>query len=252
MSQVMPMEMPMSMSAPVQAPALAPAEVAIDPGLMQMYMQQLSQAESMPLPEEDDFDVYPGGVTSGSALPLPPPPAAAPSLPPPARSGMAPRKRRTAAVRHKIALAYDDREEDEDDEMEEGGAVPKPQPPATIPLLSLSSIAKAQDFDGGFKGTEQNMKFLLQGSGKDNMPIPSALNTVNNISAEDKGTIWATIIALVVLAKKFGSNEERSAWDLLAEKAKEFVEGVLSDGGLAPAEVEKLVMGMRAEAENVV
>lgn len=128
----------------------------------------------------------------------------------------------------------------------------KPPPTIVIPSLTLSSIAKAQDFDGGFKGTETNMKFLLQGSGKENAPIPSTLDTVNNISAEDKATVWTTIIALAVLGKRFSSNDERSAWNLLAEKANEFIAGVLSDAGLGNTEVEQLISKLKTEAETVV
>lgn len=128
----------------------------------------------------------------------------------------------------------------------------KPPPTIVIPSLTLSSIAKAQDFDGGFKGTENNIKFLLQGSGKENVPIPSTLDTVKNISAEDKATVWTTIIALAVLGKRFSSNEERSAWNLLAEKANEFITGVLSDAGLGSAEVEQLISKLKTEAETVV
>nr|VWO98621.1 Uncharacterized protein [Ganoderma boninense] len=38
----------------VAAPALAPAEVQVDAALMEQYQRELAQAESVPLPEEDD------------------------------------------------------------------------------------------------------------------------------------------------------------------------------------------------------
>jgi len=37
-----------------QAPALAPAEVAVDAALLEQYNNELEQAKSLPIPEEDE------------------------------------------------------------------------------------------------------------------------------------------------------------------------------------------------------
>ena len=115
-------------------------------------------------------------------------------------------------------------------------------PPASI--LTVEWIARSQKFDGSFPTTSDFLSLLL---GSATLPaLPSGLTTCSG-PKEVKDTVWATLLTIAVLEKRFAS--EKDAWELLAEKSNQFVETVLV-GALVTGNVQvgELLVGLREGA----
>lgn len=137
--------------------------------------------------------------------------------------------------------------------MEEYSAViekesePEPEPIPEAETLSVEAIARKQTFDGAFKQTPDALQLLLQGK-----PIPPIPESLANRSTSEKESIWLTVLALAVLEKSFSSDEERAAWEIIAEKAADFVKAALEEDGLSASDAETLFKSLKAEANSVV
>lgn len=94
--------------------------------------------------------------------------------------------------------------------------------------LTLETIARAQNFDGSFPHTTELLQLV---TANNTVPaLPSVLQGLS-IGEAEKHTIWATILVLAALEKKFGGSEKES-WEMMGEKATDFIEGVLNDASV--------------------
>ena len=93
--------------------------------------------------------------------------------------------------------------------------------------LTIESIARAQQFDGGFP-VSSDFIHLLTGS-PSTPALPGELAVLNG-SEQAKQIIWVTVLVLAVLAKKFA--KDKDSWEMLAEKSSEFVETSLVSMGV--------------------
>jgi hypothetical protein len=90
----------------------------------------------------------------------------------------------------------------------------------------LESIARAQQFDGSFPS---NPDWVARVCGKQTVPtMPAALSALTG-DVGVKERIWATVLLLACLKRKFGS--EKDSWEMMAEKANGWVEDELSAMG---------------------
>ncbi|KAG8815156.1 hypothetical protein FRC18_001630, partial [Serendipita sp. 400] len=118
--------------------------------------------------------------------------------------------------------------------------LPAPSTPAMVidqkpRALTVASIARTQHFDGTFPSDRDHFSFIFGGDEAlvtSAFQLPPLLSLVNNETTENgngamKMTIWATILTLACLEKKFADDKE--AWELLADKAREVVQGLLVD-----------------------
>ena len=93
--------------------------------------------------------------------------------------------------------------------------------------LTIESIARAQQFDGGFPVSGDFIRLLI---GSSSAPaLPGELAALSG-SQQEKQNIWVTVLVLAVLAKKFAG--DRESWEMLAEKSTEFVETSLASMGV--------------------
>jgi hypothetical protein len=113
--------------------------------------------------------------------------------------------------------------------------------------LTVESIARAQQFDGGFPMSGDFIR-LLTGSSS-TLTLPGELAVLSG-SEQAKQIIWVTVLVLAVLAKKFA--KDKDSWEMLAEKSSEFVETSLVsmgvDHGNAVMVIDQLNM---AAARNI-
>lgn len=105
------------------------------------------------------------------------------------------------------------------------GAVPAPTSHGGT--LTIESIARAQQFDGGFPVSSDFIRLLI---GSSSAPaLPGELAALGG-SQQEKQIIWVTVLVLAVLAKKFTGDKD--SWEMLAEKSTEFVETSLASMGV--------------------
>ncbi|KAG8804639.1 hypothetical protein FRC17_005920, partial [Serendipita sp. 399] len=99
-------------------------------------------------------------------------------------------------------------------------------PHLAIPqILSIETIARTQTFDGGFPSDDNHIRFIV---GADRLSMASELPLVlKQLSGADamKRAVWVTLLTYVCLQKKFGGDMD--SWEMLVEKAKEFVKEAL-------------------------
>ncbi|KAG8840682.1 hypothetical protein FRB91_005777, partial [Serendipita sp. 411] len=166
----------------------------------------------------------------------PPPPPQAPAAPPPAApGGMAQRPQHVARMRY-----TDTRSDDpyaravstiqytssySNTGYLDSPPVPLYTPPTSISqqTLSVESIARAQKFDGSFPSDDGHLWLIAGADGLSRArDIPPALVRLAGggigAQAATKKLIWATVLTIVCLQKKFGA--EKDSWEMLAEKAR--------------------------------
>ncbi|KAG9040377.1 hypothetical protein FS842_003055 [Serendipita sp. 407] len=122
--------------------------------------------------------------------------------------------------------------------------------PSSTRTLSIESIARAQNFDGSFPCTDNHLRFIV---GTDRLSrareLPSTFKQIggeNNAQDATKKLIWATVITFVCLQKKFEG--EKGSWEMLVEKAKEYIEKELVELGLKETLVAKTVNELESVA----
>ncbi|KAH7090107.1 hypothetical protein BKA62DRAFT_102215 [Auriculariales sp. MPI-PUGE-AT-0066] len=82
--------------------------------------------------------------------------------------------------------------------------------------LTVASIARTQQFDGGFPA---DSSFPIDHLQLQKIPAtPAALVGAGDVLM----ALWHTILALVVLKKRFSTTDERESWELIDEKAREW------------------------------
>ncbi|KAG8822812.1 hypothetical protein FRC17_009456 [Serendipita sp. 399] len=116
--------------------------------------------------------------------------------------------------------------------------------PAIQQVLSVETIARTQTFDGGFPSDDNHIRFIV---GADRLSrareLPAILKQLGGVDTA-KRAIWATVLTYVCLQKKFGGDKD--SWEMLVDKAKEYVEKELVDLGLD----ESLVTKTLGDLEN--
>jgi len=141
-----------------------------------------------------------------------------------------------------------------------GAALPTPAPvPTSAPYggtpapasyggtLTVESIARAQQFGGGFPVSSDFIRLLTGSSSAP--PLPSELAVLSG-SVQVKQIIWVTVLVLAVLAKKFAGDKD--SWEMLAEKSCEFVETSLVSMGVDSGNVVMVTNQLKtAAARNV-
>ncbi|KAG8840860.1 hypothetical protein FRB91_005603, partial [Serendipita sp. 411] len=165
-----------------------------------------------------------------------PPPPQAPVAPPPAApGGMAQRPQHVARMRY-----TDTRSDDpyaravstiqytssySNTGYLDSPSAPPYTPPASISqqTLSVESIARAQNFDGSFPSDDGHLWLIVGADGLSRArDIPPALDRLAGggigAQAATKKLIWATMLTIICLQKKFGA--EKDSWEMLAEKAR--------------------------------
>ncbi|KAG8840282.1 hypothetical protein FRB91_006339 [Serendipita sp. 411] len=133
-------------------------------------------------------------------------------------------------------------------------------------VLSVEWIARTQRFDGSFPSNKEHFVFLFKGdetlatSALESLPSALLLlfngnNAEDGLEEKSKGknrevtrmTIWATVVTLMCLETRFA--EEKSAWELLAEKAREFIKSVLLHSlGLEEAKAREALVQFESSA----
>ncbi|KAG8773539.1 hypothetical protein FRC15_001948 [Serendipita sp. 397] len=133
-------------------------------------------------------------------------------------------------------------------------------------VLSVEWIARTQRFDGSFPSNKEHFVFLFKGdetlatSALESLPSALLLlfngnNAEDGLEEKSKGknrevtrmTIWATVVTLMCLETRFA--EEKSAWELLAEKAREFIKNVLLHSlGLEEAKAREALVQFESSA----
>jgi hypothetical protein len=113
--------------------------------------------------------------------------------------------------------------------------------------LTVESIARAQQFDGGFLMSSDFIRLLI---GSSSAPaLPGELAALSG-SQQEKQIIWVTVLVLAVLAKKFTGDKD--SWEMLAEKSTEFVEIGLASMGVDRGNVVTVINHLKtAAASNV-
>ncbi|KAG8774110.1 hypothetical protein FRC20_001626 [Serendipita sp. 405] len=138
--------------------------------------------------------------------------------------------------------------------------LPTPSTPAMVidqkpRALTVASIARTQHFDGTFPSDRDHFSFIFGGDEAlvtSAFQLPPLLSLANNETSENgsgamKMTIWATILTLACLEKKFGGDKE--AWELLADKAREVVQGLLVDIlGLGESDAQGAIIKLETDA----
>ncbi|KAG8830099.1 hypothetical protein FRC17_005434 [Serendipita sp. 399] len=118
--------------------------------------------------------------------------------------------------------------------------------PATQQVLSVETIARTQTFDGGFPSDDNHIRFIV---GADRLSrareLPAILKQLGGADTAKKA-IWATVLTYVCLQKKFGGDKD--SWEMLVDKAKEYVEKELIDLGLDESLVTKTLGDLESAA----
>ncbi|KAG8787401.1 hypothetical protein FRC16_001559, partial [Serendipita sp. 398] len=122
--------------------------------------------------------------------------------------------------------------------------------PSRAQNLSVESIARAQNFNGSFPYDDNHLQFIVGADGISRArELPTTLKQLGGMSNAQEATkmlIWATVITFVCLQKKFG--REKDSWEMLAEKAKEYIEKELVELGLEETLVAKTVNELESVA----
>ncbi|KAG8785174.1 von Willebrand factor A domain-containing protein 5A, partial [Serendipita sp. 398] len=123
-------------------------------------------------------------------------------------------------------------------------------PPPRAQTLSIESIARAQNFDGSFPCDDNHLRLIVGANrlsrARELPPTLKQLGVGSNAQDATKKLIWATVITFVCLQKKFGT--EKDSWEMLVEKAKEYIEKELIDLGLEESIVAKTVNELESVA----
>lgn len=123
--------------------------------------------------------------------------------------------------------------------------------PTPVAALTVENLARAQNFDGGFSFNDHHMQFLFGTSPNRSsaQTLPPPLSSL--MCAEDiKQTIWSTILTLACLEKTFKSDKD--SWEMLAEKATDYILDVLqNDCGLPFDKAKSVVAELKAIAANL-
>ncbi|EJD48276.1 hypothetical protein AURDEDRAFT_113100 [Auricularia subglabra TFB-10046 SS5] len=99
--------------------------------------------------------------------------------------------------------------------------------PATSASVTLASVARAQQFDGGFT-TLDVLKLATRPP-----PPPGFIG---------EAEVWNTVLALAFLQTHFKALDEREAWSFMGDKAREFVlDTVVDVMGIDQAKAESLL-----------
>ncbi|KAG8808602.1 hypothetical protein FRC17_003876 [Serendipita sp. 399] len=120
---------------------------------------------------------------------------------------------------------------------------------STIRVLSVETIARTQNFDGSFPSDDAHIRFVV-GSKRFSQacelpPIIRQLGEGDSTAMDTaRNVIWATVLTYTCLQKRFGG--EHASWEMLVEKAKEYVEKELVGFGLEGSLVTKTMV----ELEN--
>ncbi|KAH7090110.1 von Willebrand factor type A domain-containing protein [Auriculariales sp. MPI-PUGE-AT-0066] len=118
-------------------------------------------------------------------------------------------------------------EEDDEFDFEPTSFASSAPLPAYVPpppLLTMTNVAKMQQFDGSFPAEQS---FIINDLQLGSIPSPPTMLT--DSTNETKRALWHTIIALALLKKRFPSDEERAACEFLEAKAKEWFLDTLAD-----------------------
>lgn len=113
--------------------------------------------------------------------------------------------------------------------------------------LTVESIARAQQFDGGFPVSSDFVHLLTRSP---SVPaLPRELAALDG-SEQEKQIIWVTVLVLAVLAKKFAGDKD--SWEMLAEKSTEFVETRLVSLGLSSGDAVTVIHQLKTAAARYV
>ena len=158
----------------------------------------------------------------------------------------------------------DDGEDDDADEEEEdqtdvpgasGGKRRRPGTNATVSKRqrvstppTVESLARSQHFNGSFPLSAVS-EFL-------NTPSPAAPLSLSLIFPNANGTdeaaeqesIWSTVVVVVYLRTRFV--QEREAWEVMEEKAIEYIRVILGERGLADGDMGALIDSLCEEAQK--
>jgi hypothetical protein len=109
--------------------------------------------------------------------------------------------------------------------------------------LSLETLARSQNFDGSFPADDGHIRLIMSGK-----LTPSVSSRISALSGDFKTQqmVWATILTLACLEKKFGN--EKTSWELLEEKAKDYLDGALQDLGVDAMDTNEMVQSLIASA----
>jgi len=109
--------------------------------------------------------------------------------------------------------------------------------------ITIESLARAQNFDGSFPSSVQFLESLKGGQA-----VPTQPTELANLGGDQnvKASIWATILTLACLQKSFSNDKD--AWEMLAEKARDYIEGALGDLGVDAGSVPKMITDLTAAA----
>ncbi|EJD54067.1 VIT-domain-containing protein [Auricularia subglabra TFB-10046 SS5] len=126
---------------------------------------------------------------------------------------------------------------------DEGGTTSTHTGPPTVEVL-----ARQQQFDGSFIAAQDFYNSL--GAASASSALPSSVSALSGPSDAVRANVWATIVALVYLQKKFADDED--SWALLADKARDYVLQILtSDAGVDDAKANALVVEWIDAAKKV-
>ena len=128
-----------------------------------------------------------------------------------------------------------------------------PLSPSSAPIVALTveNLARAQNFDGSFPSTDHHLQFLFNSSpnriSAETLPVSLAtLSCVEDV----KKTLWSTVLTLACLEKTFKSDKD--SWEMLAEKATDYIIGVLEgDCGLSSDKAMAVVAELKKNATSL-
>jgi hypothetical protein len=115
--------------------------------------------------------------------------------------------------------------------------------PPAAPTLTLETLARSQRFDGSFPAEESHICLVM--NGKSTPSFPSIMSALSG-DLKTQETVWATILTLACLESRFAS--DKTSWELLADKAKDYLNGALQDLGVDPLNMSQVAQAMIAEA----
>ncbi|KAG8822813.1 hypothetical protein FRC17_009457 [Serendipita sp. 399] len=122
-------------------------------------------------------------------------------------------------------------------------------PPSVQQSLSVESIARTQKFNGSFPFNDAHIRFIV---GADRLSqareLPPILKQIGGVD-ETKMAVWITVLTYVCLHTKFEG--EKDSWEMLVEKAKEYVEKELMGLGLEDSLVEKTLGELESAASTL-
>ncbi|KXH26257.1 vault protein inter-alpha-trypsin [Colletotrichum simmondsii] len=174
----------------VQAAALAPPTAQVDTALMEQYYQEMSEAASMPIPDEDPDDDWENEVA----------PAAAPAAEPALDLSMKKKKKfKKGQDSPNIVLpGYDN---------------------FSPPTDPFSAIVSLQNFNGSWDSSKEIFNII-------GTTLEVVKNALRSLGIDDEGVLSTS--AVVAYLRKV-LPEERDSWEMLEEKAVAWLEGELGE-----------------------